>query len=69
MGCSARFDYCTPNVPWDTYFNGDQALHGTYWHNMFGKADMSHGCVNLSVANAKTVYDFAPIGTPVSVHY
>ncbi|WP_028244982.1 L,D-transpeptidase [Pseudoclavibacter soli] len=61
--------YETPNVKWSTFYNGDEALHGTYWHNKFGIADMSHGCVNLSEANAKTVYDFAPIGTPVSVHY
>lgn len=61
--------YETPNVKWATYYNGDEAFHGTYWHNKFGIADMSHGCVNLSEADAKVVYDFAPIGTPVSVHY
>ncbi|KAB1645619.1 L,D-transpeptidase [Pseudoclavibacter sp. CFCC 14310] len=69
MGCTPQYDYCTPNVKWSTFFNGDQALHGTYWHNQFGISDMSHGCVNLREADAKTVYDFAPIGTPVSVHY
>ncbi len=61
-------NYYTKNVPWVMYFNGDQALHGAYWHNNFGHV-MSHGCVNLPVSFAKRVYDWAPMGTPVWVHY
>lgn len=57
-----------PNVKWVNFFNGGAAIHGTYWHNNFGHP-MSHGCVNLSEANAKIVYDFAPVGTKVIVHY
>lgn len=69
MGCVPGFDYCTKNVPWVTYFNGDQGLHGTYWHNNFGPgAMMSHGCVNLQISAAEAVYRFAQVGTEVSVH-
>jgi len=61
-------DYITKDVPWVTYFNGDQAFHGTYWHNNFGHR-MSHGCVNMPISAAKWVYDWAPDGVEVSVHY
>lgn len=63
-----RFDYCTANVPWVTYFNGDQGFHGTYWHSNFGAgARMSHGCVNMTVEAAKFMYYFAQRGTEVTV--
>ncbi|MFG6502883.1 L,D-transpeptidase [Microbacterium sp. P05] len=68
MGCFDGAPYCTENVPWVAYFNGDQGFHGAYWHNNFGHV-MSHGCVNLPVASAKFLYDWAPKGTEVSVHY
>ena len=59
--------YFLPNVKWVSFFDGGEAIHGTYWHHNFGHP-MSHGCVNMTEANAKTVYDFAPIGTKVIVH-
>ena len=62
-----KADYFTPNVPWISYFNGDEALHGAYWHNNFGNR-MSHGCVNMPIDAARFVYDWAPIGTEVWVH-
>jgi lipoprotein-anchoring transpeptidase ErfK/SrfK len=67
MGCSPRFDYCTKNVPWVMFFNGDQAIHGAYWHRSFGRV-MSHGCVNLPVPVSKNVYAWASVGTVVWVH-
>lgn len=57
----------TPNVPWVTYFNGDEGFHGTYWHNDFGNP-RSHGCINMPIDVAKFVYDWSPIGMEVSVH-
>lgn len=60
-------DYVTKDVPWVTYFNGDQAFHGTYWHSNYG-TPMSHGCVNMPIDVAKYVYEFAPLGLEVSVH-
>ncbi|GAA3656837.1 L,D-transpeptidase family protein [Microbacterium marinilacus] len=64
-----KFGYCTANVPFVTYFNGDQGFHGTYWHNNFGAgARMSHGCVNMTQAAAEHMYYFAQTGTEVWVH-
>lgn len=60
-------DYETPNVPWSSFYNGGEALHGAYWRSSWGYA-ASHGCINLPISDAKWVYDFAPIGTPVVVH-
>jgi lipoprotein-anchoring transpeptidase ErfK/SrfK len=64
-----KFAYCTNDVPWVTYFNGDQGFHGTYWHSNFGAgARMSHGCVNMTQAAAEHMYRFAQVGTEVWVH-
>jgi lipoprotein-anchoring transpeptidase ErfK/SrfK len=30
---------------------------------------MSHGCVNMRTSDAAWLYDFADVGTLVSVHY
>jgi len=59
--------YYLPGVPWVMYFTGSYAIHGTYWHHNFGHP-MSHGCVNLTIADAKWFYDWAEIGTPVISH-
>jgi Tol biopolymer transport system component len=58
--------YYLPDVPWVMYFYKGYGLHGTYWHNNFGQP-MSHGCVNLPTDEAKWLYDWAEIGTPVLV--
>ena len=60
--------YYLPGVPYVMYFYEAYALHGTYWHNNFGHV-MSHGCVNLPTPAAKFMYSWAPIGTPVVIHY
>lgn len=60
--------YYLPNVPWVMYFYRGYSFHGTYWHNNFGQP-MSHGCVNMRTPDAKWLYDWAPIGTLVVVHY
>ena len=62
--------YYVPNVPHVMYIYGGVAIHGTYWHNQFGTGvRMSHGCINLPLASAEWLYGWAPIGTPVHVHY
>src|SRR6185312_7981267 len=40
--------YDLPNVP-DTqyYLAGGYAIHGTYWHDLFG-TNQSHGCINVT---------------------
>ena len=60
--------YYLPNVEFVSYFYKGYAIHGTYWHNNFGHP-MSHGCVNMRNADAAWIYNWAPIGTRVSVHY
>ena len=58
--------YFLKDVPNVMFFYGAYAIHGTYWHHRFGSR-ASHGCVNLSVADAKWVYDWAKTGTRVEV--
>lgn len=59
--------YYVPNVEYVSYFYSSYAIHGTYWHNNFGH-QMSHGCVNMTNPDAKWIYDWAPLGTPVRIH-
>ena len=57
-GSVAEGDYYNlPNVQWVQYFYQDYALHGAYWHNKFG-TPTSHGCVNLTNADAKWLFDW-----------
>ena len=58
--------YYLPNVPYTMYFYGGYGLHGTYWHKNFGHP-MSHGCVNLPTTEARWFYEWAPVGTVVTV--
>ncbi|WP_374314172.1 L,D-transpeptidase family protein [Microbacterium sp.] len=67
MGCFPGAPYCTADIPWVAYFNGDQAFHGAYWHNNFGNP-MSHGCVNMPISTAKALYDWLDVGTEVWIH-
>ena len=60
--------YFLPNVPYVMYFFKAYAIHGTYWHHNFGHP-MSHGCVNLTIADSKWFFDWASNGTPVISHY
>ena len=60
--------YDLPGVPWDLYFTHEgAAIHGAYWHDKFGE-QWSHGCVNLPVEKARELYEWADLGTPVTVH-
>jgi lipoprotein-anchoring transpeptidase ErfK/SrfK len=50
--------YNLANVQWVQYFYADYGFHGTYWHNNFG-TPMSHGCINMTNADAKWLFDWA----------
>jgi hypothetical protein len=53
-GIGTGFDL--PGVPWVSYLTkSGVSLHGTYWHNDFGRP-RSHGCINLSSKAARWVY-------------
>ncbi len=58
--------YYLPQVPYTMYFYQGYGIHGTYWHNAFGRP-MSHGCVNLPTEEAQWFFNFAEVGTPVRV--
>ncbi len=60
--------YDIGDVNWVLAFQGDYTIHGAYWRSNFG-APGSNGCVSLTDANAKLVYDWAPEGTLVRIHY
>jgi lipoprotein-anchoring transpeptidase ErfK/SrfK len=60
--------YYLPGVPYVMGFSGPYTIHGTYWHNNFGHP-MSHGCVNMYTPEAKILYDWIDIGTPVIIHW
>jgi lipoprotein-anchoring transpeptidase ErfK/SrfK len=57
------------SVPWSVRFtfSGDY-YHDAYWSvGQQGFENVSHGCVNLSPADAETYYDLAVPGDPVTV--
>jgi len=60
--------YYLPGVPHTMFFYRGYALHGTYWHHNFGHP-MSHGCINLTKADAAWLYSWAPVGTLVKIHW
>jgi lipoprotein-anchoring transpeptidase ErfK/SrfK len=67
-GCAGGECWVVPRVPHAMYIVGGVALHGTYWHNQFGTGvRRSHGCINLPLKAAAWLYDWAPVGTPVTV--
>lgn len=60
-GDGASKVYRMEAVPYVQFFDGSIALHGTYWHDRFG-TPRSHGCVNLSIADARWLFAFtAPV--------
>lgn len=58
--------YYLEDVPWTMYYDKARALHGAYWHNGFG-TPRSHGCVNMSVGDARWLFDWANEGDWVYV--
>jgi len=54
-------------VHWVMPFWGDYTIHGAYWRPRFGVPG-SDGCVSMTDADAKLVYDWADVGTPVVIH-
>jgi lipoprotein-anchoring transpeptidase ErfK/SrfK len=59
--------YDLSNVLYTQYFNSEyEGFHYAYWHNNFG-TPQSHGCVNMTLADSKWLWDWAFIGMRVSV--
>jgi peptidoglycan hydrolase-like protein with peptidoglycan-binding domain len=57
--------YDDPAVPWASYFNGGDALHG-FVRATYG-FPQSNGCVEMAISNAALVWPLTPIGTLVTV--
>ncbi len=57
--------YVDPGIPWISYFNGGDALHG-FIRASYG-SPQSDGCVEMPPATAGRVYPYTPIGTLVNV--
>jgi peptidoglycan hydrolase-like protein with peptidoglycan-binding domain len=57
--------YHDTGIPWTSYFNGGDALHG-YIRASYGWPQ-SLGCVEMSFASAGVVWPWTPIGTLVTV--
>ncbi len=55
------------DVPFVQYFHKGYALHGTYWHDEFGKV-RSHGCVNLSPIDAAWLFEWTDPIVPDGWH-
>ncbi|MDD3481031.1 MAG: peptidoglycan binding domain-containing protein [Patescibacteria group bacterium] len=74
---------CMPNPPsttplcginWVSTFTAQgHAIHEAWWRSSFGGSDYvwngSHGCINATYNIAKFIYNWAPIGTPVVIHW
>ena len=58
--------YYLEDVPYILYYDQLRAIHGAYWNNYLGHRG-SHGCVNMSVADAHWIYDWAREGDFVYV--
>jgi peptidoglycan hydrolase-like protein with peptidoglycan-binding domain len=57
--------YSDPGIPWTSYFNGGDALHG-FIRGGYGYPQ-SLGCVEMPFSEAHAVYQYTPIGTLVHV--
>lgn len=64
------YDY--PNGKWNLMILSNHGLnyyiHGAYWHNQFGKARVSAGCINVAYSEMEKLYNFSQIGTKVKVY-
>ncbi len=61
--------YDLPGVPWVSFFTSTGvSFHGTYWHNDYGRP-RSHGCINLTPADAKFIYRWTQPVVPPGTQY
>jgi lipoprotein-anchoring transpeptidase ErfK/SrfK len=67
--CNPQFDYCNVTEKWAVRINNN----GEFIHEnaltaaQQGKANVSHGCVNMGVGDAEDYYNSAIYGDPVEV--
>jgi hypothetical protein len=60
--------YFLKNVLYTQYFRGTgESLHYNWWSSAWG-APGSHGCLGLSLADSRWLWNWATVGTPVAIH-
>ena len=66
--------YYLPNVQNVMFFYNEKyekklgfSFHQAYWHNNFG-VPMSHGCINMTTADSAILYNWADVGTPITIY-
>jgi len=69
--CNPRFGYCDVKAPWAVRIsNNGEFIHvnqNTERAGYLGKQNVSHGCINMGLADGKEFYDSALYGDPVEV--
>lgn len=69
---NGEIDYETPVSYWMPFVGNSVGLHDATWQSSFGgtryKTNGSHGCVNLSLADAQWFYDNLPTGVCIITH-
>lgn len=51
------------DVPWILYYSAGYAIHGAYWHDVFG-IPRSHGCTNLAPIDARIIFNWTDPPVP-----
>jgi hypothetical protein len=60
--------YFLKNVLYTQYFRETgESLHYNWWSSAWG-APGSHGCLGLSLADSRWLWEWADVGTPVFIH-
>ncbi len=60
--------YDLPGVPFPVYFTwSGVAIHGTYWHNDYGRRH-SHGCINVTSQAARWIFRWVEPHVPYEHH-
>jgi hypothetical protein len=68
IGGAGADHYDLPGVSFPTYFTRSAiAVHGTYWHNDYGRP-RSHGCVNVLSDAAQFVFRWTAPAVPYDQH-
>lgn len=65
------FSFYYPDTKWNLHFTDRNRLryfiHGAYWHDEFGKKNVSSGCVNVAYKDMEPLYNFASVGTKIEI--
>jgi len=59
--------YMVADVPFVQYIHRNIALHASFWHSKYG-APRSHGCINLSPADARYLFAWTSPQLPANWH-